>query len=485
MNKLFISFIGSNDAGKLTGREDEGAILTILQERKFDSIYLLYNSGGIIKGANITYKEIADYLKSEIVVKKYCSEGAIHIEKLDFVNVADYVEIYPKILNYLKNTFKEESLNESRIYAGISSGTPAMQTAWVILAESDTFPLKLIRSSEKQHAKKGKRVFDVELLTGVKDKLEKLKSYEKILKTKNKYNPFTIYNNIFLDEKQKDLVKSGNPILIFGETGVGKEVLVETIVKECGINQAKYIAINCGGLPENLIESELFGHKKGAFTGAYADKKGIVEEYKDGVLFLDEINSLPISLQVKLLRFLDKGEYRRLGDTKIQKSHVRIISASNEPIQRLVSEGKFREDLYYRLRTIEFFIPPLRDYPERLNQLIDSMSDNQITEEAKAVLMKHEFKGNIRELKIILERCKLLSKERVSEKDIKRILSDFQQQQIKSVIEIPSELKGKAFKLVRSLLTNAVLQQTGGNTLAAGKILGVSHVSVKKWAGEE
>lgn len=478
----FISFIGSNDAGKLI-EKDDGAVLTILKERKFDEIVLLYNASGKIKSSDIAYKDIAEYLKKEIIDRNYCKSDKISIYEIDFEDIADHCSVYPVLLDFLQKHFSDISKNT--IYAGISSGTPAMQTAWILFAEADVFPLKLLRSVEKSHSKGNKRVFDVQLLTGAKQKLEKLKNIEKIIKPKEKYNPYIITNNTELDSKQQTIIKSNNPILIIGETGTGKEILYKTILNICNIPDNKHIELNCGAFSEHLIESELFGHKKGAFTGAYIEKAGIVEIYKDGVIFLDEINSLPISVQVKLLRFLDSGEYRKIGDTKSNKSDARIIAAANKKIPQMVAEGSFREDLYYRLRTIELFIPPLRKNPERIEQLIDSLSEVVLSSKSKQLLLKHEYKGNVRELKIILEKLKLLDKKSISENDVRQILAEFQPQQDYSEIEIPKELEGKAFKLLRTILTNAALEQTQGNTFAAAKILGVTHPSIKKWALEE
>ncbi len=478
----FISFIGTNDAGKLS-QNDDGAVLTILKGRKFDKIILLYNAGGIIKNLNIAYKDIAEYLKKEIIERNYCKPEKISINELIFEDVADHSSVYPVLLDYLQKTFPNAT--EEQIYAGISSGTPAMQTSWILFAETDIFPLQLIRSVEKRHAKNNKRVFDVELLTGAKLKLEKLKNIEKIIKPKGEYNPFVITNNTELDSKQQDIVRSSFPILITGETGTGKEILYKTILEICDIPEDKHIELNCGAFSENLIGSELFGHIKGAFTGAYDDKKGIVEIYKDGVIFLDEINSLPISVQVKLLRFLDSGEYRKIGDTISHESKARIIAAANQSISQMVAEGSFREDLYYRLRTIELQIPPLRKNPKRIEQLIDLLSEVALPKQVKELLLNNNYKGNVREMKIILERLKLLNKKSISVNDVKQILSEFQTQQKYSEIEIPKDLEGKAFKLLRKILTNAALKQTNGNTLAAAKILGVTHPSIKKWALEK
>lgn len=483
----FISFIGANDAGKLIANDD-GAVLTTLNERQFDEIVLLYNSDGIVKNTRIAYKEIAEYIKKEIVKRKHCKENNIFLYELNFENVADHCSVYPVLLNFIQKHFPD--ISKRTIYAGISSGTPAMQTAWILFAEADVFPLKLLRAVEKRHIIDGKRVIEVDLLTDAKQQIEKLKNIERIIKPKGEYNPFVIANNTKLTDRQEKIVKSKNPILIIGETGTGKEILYKTILEVCKIEDSKQIALNCGAFSENLIESELFGHKRGAFTGAIYDKVGIVEVYQDGVIFLDEINSLPISIQVKLLRFLDSGEFRRVGETKIKTSNARIIAAANKSIAQMVSEGTFREDLYYRLRAIELKIPPLRENPKRIEQLIETLSEEIIPElilskKAKNLLLNHKYRGNVRELKIILEQLKFLSKNNISGNDLSHILSQFQERWDYSEIEIPKELEGKAFTLVKKILANAALAETAGNAFKAAKKLGVTHPSIKKMANLE
>lgn len=201
-------------------------------------------------------------------------------------------------------------------------------------------------------------------------------------------------------------------VLVLGESGTGKELVAKRIHALSPRNGKPFVAINCGAITENLLESELFGHEKGSFTGATATKKGLVEVAHEGTLFLDEIGEMALSLQAKLLRFLQEGEIYRVGGKEPIQVNVRIISATNRDLENEVRIGKFREDLYYRLNTIAIKSPPLRDRREDLPVLIDAFAPGllkQISKEALEVLKAYAWPGNIRELQNTAERLRILS----------------------------------------------------------------------------
>jgi len=203
-------------------------------------------------------------------------------------------------------------------------------------------------------------------------------------------------------------------ILILGESGTGKELVARAIHENSSRAKMPFIAINSGGIPENLLESELFGYMKGSFTGAYADRQGFFEMARGGTIFLDEIGELSPSLQVKLLRVIQERTFRRIGGAEDIKVDVRIISATNKNLQEKVKKGEFREDLYYRLNVIPIFLPPLRDRREDIPLLINSFTEKystmfgkeirNISSYAMELLMNYDFPGNIRELQNIIER---------------------------------------------------------------------------------
>ncbi|MBO4463022.1 MAG: sigma 54-interacting transcriptional regulator [Prevotella sp.] len=212
-------------------------------------------------------------------------------------------------------------------------------------------------------------------------------------------------------------------VLIIGESGVGKEIIPRVIHDSSPRRREKYFAINCGSIPEGTIDSELFGHVKGAFTTAIGDSLGYFGVANKGTLFLDEVGELPLATQVRLLRVLETGEYIPVGATEVRKTDVRIVAATNVNIRQAISEGRFREDLYYRLNSIPIQMPPLRERGEDIVLLFRlfametaqkyRMERIQLTEEAKQMLMRYKWPGNVRQLKNITEQISVLSKERV------------------------------------------------------------------------
>ncbi len=211
-------------------------------------------------------------------------------------------------------------------------------------------------------------------------------------------------------------------VLIQGESGVGKEVIPRIIHDKSVRKHQKYFAINCGSIPEGTIDSELFGHEKGAFTGAIGERDGYFGVADKGTLFLDEVGELPMSTQARLLRVLETGEFIRVGSSEVRKTDVRIIAATNVNIRKAISEGKFREDLYYRLATIPIKMPPLRERGRDIELLfrrfVSSFSEKYmldpitLTDEARQLLMRYKWPGNIRQLKNVAEQMCIISQDR-------------------------------------------------------------------------
>ena len=212
-------------------------------------------------------------------------------------------------------------------------------------------------------------------------------------------------------------------VLIVGESGVGKEIIPRVIHDNSPRRREKYFAINCGSIPEGTIDSELFGHVKGSFTGAINDSPGYFGAANKGTLFLDEVGELPMATQARLLRVLENGEYIPVGSTEIRKTDVRIVAATNVNIQRAISEGRFREDLYYRLNQVPVQMPPLRERGEDIVLLFRlfamqmaekyRMDKVVLTDDAKQLLMSYKWPGNVRQLKNITEQISVLSTERM------------------------------------------------------------------------
>ena len=268
-------------------------------------------------------------------------------------------------------------------------------------------------------------------------------------------------------------------VLIRGETGSGKELVARSIHQESTRAEMPFVAVNCGALPENLIESELFGHCKGAFTGADQQRTGLFEVANGGTLFLDEIGELPKTMQANLLRVLESGEIRRVGDNQTFNVNVRVVCATHRNIEHMVAEGDFREDLMFRINAFELEIPPLRDRIGDLGQLIDhlvsrkigvaTLSDS-INSEALTALSQHDWPGNVRELANVIEHALILCDEQMIE--LSHLPPRFHQ-----VVDTPKPQSGNPVMTLRELelvALHSALDRHDGNKTAAASELGIS-----------
>lgn len=283
----------------------------------------------------------------------------------------------------------------------------------------------------------------------------------------------------------RKIAPTDSTVFIYGESGTGKELIANLIWRYSRRNENPFIALNCATLSENLIESELFGHEKGAFTNAFQTKYGIVEVADKGTLFLDEIGEMPLSLQAKLLRFLDSGEFRRVGGNKTLKADVRVITATNRDLSELVKKTEFRQDLYYRLNVINIYIPPLRerreDIPEMANYFLKKYTNKlsktirAIDNRAMDILMNYSWPGNVRELENVIERAVILSEtELIMPEDV-------------SVPQTSAKTEGSFNSLdeVERSHILKVLNETGWNQSRASQILGIDrktlYLKLKKY----
>ncbi|MBP5346549.1 MAG: sigma-54-dependent Fis family transcriptional regulator [Bacteroidales bacterium] len=226
-------------------------------------------------------------------------------------------------------------------------------------------------------------------------------------------------------------------VLIVGENGVGKEVFHKILHNYSNRRFKKRIPVNCGALPEGTINSELFGHVKGAYTGALADRKGFFEEADGGTIFLDEVGELPLDTQARLLRILETGEYQRMGSNEIRKTDVRVVAATNKDLRQAIERGTFREDLYYRLATVTIHVPPLRERPEDIHLLFRKFASDianqyripgiSVDDSGRQLLLAYRWPGNVRQLLHLVEEISIVEEERVITADIlKRYLPDFE-----------------------------------------------------------
>ena len=278
----------------------------------------------------------------------------------------------------------------------------------------------------------------------------------------------------------KVVAKSNATALITGETGTGKELVARAIHSQSHRRDRPFVAVSCAALPESLLESELFGHEKGSFTGAYAQKKGKFEVANRGTLFLDEIGEMSANTQVHLLRVLEEKEFNRVGGNEPIKVDVRVISATNRDMKQAVAEGKFREDLYYRLNVVNIELPPLRERTEDILLLAQHFLKRFALENQKKItgfspqatdfLLKHNWPGNVRELENAIERAVILSKNSVIE------AADLSQQNLMPAGSTTSPVPN--LKQVEKDHIQNVLNETGGNYTEAARILGISRVTL-------
>jgi two-component system response regulator AtoC len=274
-------------------------------------------------------------------------------------------------------------------------------------------------------------------------------------------------------------------VLITGESGTGKELVARAIHTRSTRKAAPFVAINCGAIPENLLESELFGHKKGAFTDANADRRGLFEEATGGTLFLDEIGELPLSLQVKLLRVLQEEHIRRLGDTKDVQVDVRIIAATHRDLTADVKAGRFREDLFYRIHVLSIHIPPLRSRREDVSLLIDHFVTRNnarlgtnirgVSTESRKLLLEYSWPGNVRELENTIERAMVLAEADVLQlgdlpERIRDALDPVQVHLASGELSVK-----KTTAAIEQILIRRALAKTKGNRTRAADLLEISH----------
>lgn len=273
------------------------------------------------------------------------------------------------------------------------------------------------------------------------------------------------------------IAPTDKPVLIAGESGTGKEVVAKMIQQRSQLANRPFVTVNCAALPEQLVESELFGHQKGAFTGATAEKPGLFEVADGGTLFIDELGELPLSLQPKLLRVLEDGSMRRIGSHKERRVNVRIIAATNRDLADDVKAGSFREDLYYRVNVLPINLPPLRQRPGDINLLIEHFLPEQwhIDPEARAAMNAYDWPGNVRELINVVQRATILADgNEITLDDLPRELTHRAPSQRTSATSTPlPAADGIKLDDVQRHHVLEVLRQQGGNKAKTARVLGI------------
>lgn len=286
----------------------------------------------------------------------------------------------------------------------------------------------------------------------------------------------------------RKLAESQSTVLVSGESGTGKELAARAIHDGSIRKNKPFVAVNCGAIPENLIESELFGHVKGAFTGAVGERSGLFEQANGGTVFLDEIGELPLAMQTRLLRVIQERELRRVGGSSTKKVDVRLLVASNRNLALQVKEGTFREDLYYRVNVVQVIMPPLRERVEDIPLLVEYLvrkhrgTGGIVSSEALKALMAYPFPGNVRELENIIERSLVLDNERITLESLPpQVKGAIKRFDLHAAVDIPEEgidLEPALENLEKQYLLKA-LEKSGGSKTNAAELLGMTFRSYR------
>lgn len=489
---VLLTFTGFHDPffKGLIGQEEQlGPILSLLSLRLFDKIYL-FDTPATQKITKNTQKAI---------LKQY-KNSEVEVLGVDLDDPTDYLAILKGLRVHLGEI--QNKLMPANFFIAVASGTPQMHACWVLLAAAGEIPARILHVRPSQFVTKEKPlVSEVNLISRqfpiVRSQIGT--SFEDDKKGLSIENVITQLGFVADDPKMHRIIEIGAmlapstaPVLIYGETGTGKELIARFIHNLSERKTGSFVPINCAAIPEDLIESLLFGHKKGAFTGAVSDQLGKFDVADKGTLFLDELGDLPLSAQAKLLRVLQDGMVEPIGDKKPHKVDVRIIGATNRDLHKLVRQGKFREDLYYRLNVGELKLPPLRerrnDIPKLALHTLDRINGSlrkpkRLSPEALSRLQAHSWPGNVRDLENVIERSVRLCRNDVLEADDLLITNPITYADPLEALPAPFE----GFSLdefltsARKQLILKALEASGGNQSKAARLLGITPQAVHKF----
>jgi transcriptional regulator with PAS, ATPase and Fis domain len=486
--RVLLCWIGNTDlrAGRGEKYVGDGPIGQVVGARDFDRIVLL-----------------SDHPKAE--ANAYCawlrgkSEAAVELQSRKLSGPTQFGEIYEAAVDVLSQLRKQEG-SEAQLTFHLSPGTPAMAAVWIILAKT-RFPAELVESSKEHGVRTAAVPFDISA-DFIPDLLRKSDEERTRLALGQVHETADFEAIICRSSAMKQLIAQARrsavrsiPILIEGASGTGKELFARAIHRASPRRDGPFIAVNCGAIPTELVESELFGHVKGAFTGALTDREGHFEKAKGGTLFLDEVGELPKAVQVKLLRVLQEKEVVRIGGSKAIKLDVRILAATNRSLVEEIGRGTFREDLFHRLAVEIIRLPPLRERTGDVSLLIDRLLERindearhepgfmpkKISAAARNILGQHKWPGNVRELHNTLQRAALWEEtETISGEVAKRsILAVYPAGRVNdAILNRPLEEGVDLQELIREVASHYLgraLQATHGNKTQAARMLGISN----------
>jgi transcriptional regulator with GAF, ATPase, and Fis domain len=492
--KVLVAWIGSADLRGPDSADgsDVGPIANALAARSFDKAVFLSNQ----KQAEV--KRFLAWLRTR-------TEASLEVERVDLTSPTNFGEIYQAATRTLSSIL-EKSDKQTELTLHLSPGTPAMAAVWILLGKT-RFPAEFIESSKQSGVKTADVPFDIaaELVPSLFESADRrlIEQNDERSSGEARFGDI-IYRGpemARLIARARKTSLRNLPVLIEGESGTGKELLAKAIANEGSRKGKPFRVINCGAIPAELLESELFGHEKGSFSGAFRDRAGYFEEADTGTLFLDEVGELPLPAQVKLLRVLQESEVTRVGSSKPRQVDVRIIAATNRDLAEEVREGRFREDLFYRLAVVVLKLPPLRQREGDIGPLLDALLKRvneecatepgyihkKISAGAKNLVVNHSWPGNVRELQNTLRRAAVWSDgATITEGDLRDallpVLSKRQDSQASEIrlehgVDLPKIIADTAKRHLQE-----ALRVSNGNKRRAAQLLGLpSYQTLSNW----
>jgi transcriptional regulator with PAS, ATPase and Fis domain len=499
--KTLLTFTGYHDPYSygLIGQEQQpGPILSLARLRPFDRIFL-FSTPAVKAHTEETVKAL----------KESCPAANVKAVELPLQDPTDYALILRHIRAQTSLIVKGSPDDE--YFIAVASGTPQMHACWVLLVSSGEIPARILHIRPPKYVTKdAPMVSEVDLTAPEFPEVQGAICASVADESSPDYGPLVNLGEamealgiVGEDPKMVQALKMASviaehdaPVLIQGETGTGKELIARLIHRLSGREGEKFIALNCGAMPSNLIESILFGHVKGAFTGATSDQVGKFEQADGGTLFLDEVGELPLDVQPKFLRVLEDGIVEPVGSKRGKRTDVRVVAASNVDLQQAVERKAFREDLFYRLSFATIRVPPLRerrsDIPKIALHVLDGLNKSmrrprRLSPEAMTRLQAQAWKGNVRDLENVLGRSMLMAQDEVLKAD--DLLIDEPKRKRDPLTSLPEPHEGFSLedylKSVRKQLMLRALEMAGGSQSKAARMLGLSPQAVHKFLREQ